>query len=49
MKYEVFGTNTKKMLNMLILEILRMYSDEQHPLTQQEISGWRNPLRGRCV
>lgn len=37
MKYEVFGTNTKKMLNMLILEILRMYSDEQHPLIQQEI------------
>lgn len=37
MKYEVFGTNTKKMLNMLILEILRMYYDEQHPLTQQEI------------
>lgn len=37
MKYEVYGTNTKKMLNMLILEILRVYSDEQHPLTQQEI------------
>lgn len=37
MKYEVFGTNTKKMFNMLILEILRKYSDENHPLTQQEI------------
>lgn len=37
MKYEVFGTNSKKMLNMLIYEILRKYSDENHPLTQQEI------------
>lgn len=36
-KYEIFGTNTKKMLNMLILEILKDYSDEDHPLTQQEI------------
>jgi hypothetical protein len=25
------------MLNMLILEILEVYSDEKHPLTQQEI------------
>ena len=37
MEYKVYGTNSKKMLNMLILEILRKYSDEQHPLTQQEI------------
>jgi hypothetical protein len=35
--YKVYGTTTKKMLNMLILEILEVYSDEQHPLTQQEI------------
>lgn len=28
---------TKKMLNILILEILRHYSDEEHHLTQQEI------------
>ena len=28
---------TKKMLNILILEILRRYSDEEHHLTQQEI------------
>ena len=37
MKYEVYGTNTKKMLNMLIYEILKMYSSDEHPLTQQEI------------
>lgn len=37
MKYELYGTNTKKMLNMLIYEILKMYSNEEHPLTQQEI------------
>ena len=35
--YKVYGTDTKKMLNMLILEILKMYSDENHKLTQQEI------------
>ena len=35
--YDVYGTNTKKMLNMLILEILKVFSDENHPLTQQEI------------
>ena len=35
--YKIYGTNTKKMLNMLILEILEVYSDENHPLTQQEI------------
>ena len=33
----MYGTGNKKMLNMLILEILRTYSDEQHALTQQEI------------
>lgn len=35
--YEVYGTNSKKMLNMLILEILKVHSDENHPLTQQDI------------
>lgn len=35
--HKVYGTATKKMLNMLILEILEVYSDEKHPLTQQEI------------
>ena len=34
---KVYGTETKKMLNILILEILRTYSDEDHHLTQQEI------------
>ena len=33
----MYGTGNKKMLNMLILEILRKYSDEDHSLTQQEI------------
>ena len=33
----MYATGNKKMLNMLILEILRTYSDENHPLTQQEI------------
>ena len=33
----MFATGNKKMLNMLILEILRRYSDEHHSLTQQEI------------
>ncbi|MCR5248974.1 MAG: WYL domain-containing protein [Lachnospiraceae bacterium] len=33
----MFGTGNKKMLNMLILEILRQYSDEDHALTQQDI------------
>ena len=33
----MYGTGNKKMLNMLILEILRKYSDEKHALTQQEI------------
>ncbi len=33
----MYATANKKMLNMLILEILQEYSDEAHPLTQQEI------------
>lgn len=33
----MYATGTKKMLNMLILEILRNYSDEEHRLTRQEI------------
>ncbi len=33
----MYGTGNKKMLNMLILEILQKYSDEDHALTQQEI------------
>ena len=35
--YKVYGTSTKKMLNMLILELLKVYSDEKHKLTQQDI------------
>ena len=33
----MYTTGNKKMLNMLILEILRKYTDEEHSLTQQEI------------
>ena len=33
----MYATGNKKMLNMLILEILREYSDQEHRLTQQEI------------
>ena len=33
----MYATGNKKMLNMLILEILQKYSDEQHSLTQQDI------------
>ena len=33
----MYATGNKKMLNMLILELLRKYSDENHALTQQEI------------
>lgn len=33
----MYATGNKKMLNMLILEILREYTDESHSLTQQEI------------
>ena len=35
--YKVYGTSSKKMLNMLILELLKVYSDEKHKLTQQDI------------
>lgn len=33
----MYATGNKKMLNMLILEILKTYSDEEHRLTQQKI------------
>ncbi len=33
----MYATANKKMLNMLILDILREYTDEEHPLTQQEV------------
>lgn len=33
----MFAIGNKKMLNMLILDILEQYSDEDHHLTQQEI------------
>ncbi|SFQ26782.1 Predicted DNA-binding transcriptional regulator YafY, contains an HTH and WYL domains [Lachnospiraceae bacterium XBB1006] len=33
----MFGTGTKKMLNMLILDILKEYSDSEHRLLQQDI------------
>lgn len=33
----MYATVNKKMLNMLILDILKEYSDEEHKLTQQEI------------
>ena len=33
----MYATGSKKMLNMLILDILKEYSDESHRLTQQEI------------
>lgn len=33
----MYATGNKKMLNMLILDILKEYSDERHKLTQQEI------------
>ena len=33
----MYATGNKKMLNMLILDILKEYSDEKHRLTQQEI------------
>ena len=34
----MYGTGTKKMLNMLILDILRDYSDSEHRLLQQDIN-----------
>lgn len=33
----MYGTGTKKMLMLMILDILKKYSDEDHHLTQQEI------------
>ena len=33
----MYATGNKKMLNMLILDILKEYSDQDHRLTQQEI------------
>ena len=33
----MFATGNQKMLNMLILDILKEYSDEDHRLTQQDI------------
>ena len=33
----MYGTGTKKMLNMLILDILKEYSDSDHRLMQQDI------------
>lgn len=33
----MYGTGTKKMLMMMILEVLKKYSDADHHLTQQEI------------
>ena len=33
----MYATGNKKMLNMLILQILQKYTDENHSLTQQEI------------
>lgn len=35
--YAMYTTANKKMLNMIILQILENYSDEEHHLTQQEI------------
>ncbi|WP_022769128.1 MULTISPECIES: helix-turn-helix transcriptional regulator [unclassified Butyrivibrio] len=34
---KVYGTETKKMLNLLILDVLQRYSDADHTLTQQAI------------
>ena len=33
----MYATGNKKMLNMIIPEILREYSDDDHHLTQQDI------------
>ena len=33
----MYGTGTKKMLNILILNILKDYSDSEHRLQQQNI------------
>ena len=34
---KVYGAEGKKMLNILILDVLQRYSDADHPLTQQAI------------
>ncbi|MBQ3862744.1 MAG: hypothetical protein II790_01775, partial [Schwartzia sp.] len=34
---KMYAGSSKKLLPMLILEILKEYTDEQHRLTQQEI------------
>ncbi len=36
-EYSMYGTSTKKMLNMLILDILKEHSDSEHRLLQQDI------------
>ncbi len=36
-EYSMYGTGTKKMLNMLVLDILKEYSDTEHRLKQQDI------------
>ena len=36
-RIDMYATGNKKMLNILILDILREYTDEKHSLTQQEI------------
>lgn len=33
----MFGTGTKKMLNMMMLDILKEYSDIEHRLRQKDI------------
>ena len=50
----MYGTGTKKMLNMLILNILREYSDKDHRLLQQDIidlldSNYGIPCERRAV
>ncbi len=52
--YSMYGTGTKKMLNMLILDILRVYSDSDHRLLQQDIidllaSNYDMPCERRAV
>ena len=37
MTLRVYAGSNKKMLNMLVLEILKEYTDAEHRLTQQEI------------
>lgn len=33
----MFGTGTKKMLNMMMLDILKEYTDAEHRLRQKDI------------